>query len=106
VHEWRKAVIVLRDQAALAAARWPQGAGAAHPLLFRLARQLGRQGDRALLVRRLRALRVPPPLALARRRLIARLEERRRLATLAALLHWLRLEGQLARLLAEKKQGG
>jgi hypothetical protein len=102
VHEWRKAVIVLRDQTALAAARWPVGAGIAQPLLVRLARQLGRRGDLALLVRRLRRRRVLPALAAARRRLIVRLEKQCALATLAALVRWLRLEGRLTRLLAEK----
>lgn len=102
VHEWRKAVIVLRDQTTFAARRWPQGAGVAQPLLVRLARQLGGRGDLALLVRRLQRLRVPPALDDARRKLMARLEERREQATLAALLRWLWLEKRLTRLLAEK----
>ena len=102
VHDWRKAVIVLRDQSALAAARWPQGAGVAHPLLVRLARQLGRRGDLALLVRRLQHLRVPPALEPVRKRLGARLQEQRERATLAAMLRWMRLERRLTRLLAEK----
>jgi len=103
VHEWRKAVIVLRDQTALAAARWPQGAGLAQPLLVQFARQLGHRGDLALLVRRLQSLRVPPALAVARRKLIARLEAQRELATLAAFFRWLRLESRLTRLLAENE---
>ena len=103
VHEWRKAVIVLRDQSAFAAARWPQGAGVAHPLLVRVARQLGRRGDLALLVRRLQHLRVSPTLEPARRKLIARLQAQREQATLTAMLRWLRLERRLNRLLAEKK---
>lgn len=102
VHAWRKALIVLRDQTAMAAGRWPQGAGVAHPPLVRLARQLGRRGDLALLVRRLQRLRVPPELAAARQRLIRRLVKERELATLAAMLRWLRLENRLTRLLAEK----
>ena len=104
VHEWRKAVIILRDHTAFAASRWPQGAGAAHPLLVRLARQLGRSGDLALLVRRLPHLRAPTAFAAARGRLSARLEEQRMLATLAALLRWLWLERRLTRLLAEPKE--
>lgn len=103
VHDWRKAVIVLRDQAGLAAARWPQGAGVAHPLLVRLARQLGRRGDLALLVRRLQHLRVPPAHGPARQKLIARLQGLRERATLTAMLRWMRLERRLHRLLAEKK---
>ncbi len=102
VHEWRKAVIVLRDQAALAAARWPQGAGMAQPLLARLARQLGRRGDLALLVRRLQRQRVSPALESARRKLIVRGAAQREQATLAALLRWLPLARRLGRLLAEK----
>lgn len=102
VHEWRKAVIVLRDQSALAARRWQQGAGLALPLLVRLSRQLGRRGDLALLARRLRRLRVPAAQAAARRRLIARWEDQCGLATLAALVRWLKLESRLARLLEEK----
>jgi len=102
VHEWRKAVIVLRDQAALAAARWPLGAGMAQPPLARLARQLGRRGDLALLVRRLQRLRVPPALERARRTLIARWATQRDRATLTALLRWLPLERRLGRLFAEK----
>ena len=101
VHEWRKAVIILRDQTTLAAARWPRGAGIAQPLLVRLARRLGRRGDLALLVRRLQRRRVPPALAAARWRLIARLEEQCALATLGALVLWLPLESRLTRLLAE-----
>ncbi len=103
VHEWRKAVIILRDQTTMAAARWPQGAGVAQPLLVRLARHLGRRGDLALLVRRLQRRRVPPAPALvaAKWRLIARLEEQCALATLGALVRWLPLDSRLARLLAE-----
>ena len=101
VHEWRKAVIVLRDQTAMAAGRWPEGAGAAHPLLASLARQLGRTRDLALLGHCLQRRQVPPALAAARRKLIGRWEEQRLLATLAALLRWLRLESRLKRLLAE-----
>ena len=101
VHQWRKAVIVLRDQTAMAAGRWPEGAGAAHPLLASLARQLGRTRDLALLGHCLQRRRVPPALAAARRKLIGRWEEQRLLATLAALLRWLRLESRLKRLLAE-----
>jgi len=101
VHEWRKTVIILRDQTTLAAARWPRGAGIAQPLLVRLARRLGRRGDLALLVRRLQRRRVPPALAAARWRLIARLEEQCALATLGALVLWLPLESRLTRLLAE-----
>lgn len=102
VHEWRKAVIVLRDQTTLAAGRWPRGAGVAQPMLVRLARQLGRRGDLALLVRRLQHLRVPPELDAARRRLVVRLKKQRELATLAPMLRWLRLESRLTRLLAEQ----
>jgi hypothetical protein len=102
VHEWRKGVIVLRDQTGLAAARWPAGAGTVHPLLVRLARQLGRRGDLALLVRRLQQLRVPSALKPARRTLIRRLEEKQGQATLTAMLHWLRLARRLTRLLAEE----
>ena len=102
VHEWRKAVIVLRDQTALAASRWPRGAGRAHPLLVRWARQLGRRGDLALLVRRLQHLRVPSALDGARRMLITRLEGQREQATRAALRHWPRLEFQLLDRLDER----
>ena len=101
MHEWRKAVIVLRDQTRLAASRWPQGAGVAHPLLVRLARQLGRRGDLLLLLSRLQQLRVPAVLKPARRSLLARLEKQREQATLTALLRWLRLVRRLVRLLAE-----
>ncbi|MDI1338017.1 MAG: CHAD domain-containing protein [Lacunisphaera sp.] len=103
LHEWRKAVIILRDHTAFAASRWPLGAGAAYPVLVRLARQLGGNGDLALLGRRLPQLRVPRALAVARRRLVARLEEQRRMAALSALIRWLKLEGRLTRLLAEPK---
>lgn len=102
VHEWRKAVIILRDQANLATACWPQGAGVALPWLVRLARQIGGRGDLALLVRRLQRRRLPPALAAARRRLIARWAEQCRLATLAVLLDWLQVDARLKRLLAEK----
>ncbi len=104
VHDWRKAVIVLRDQAAFAAVRWPDGAGRAHPLLMRLARQLGRRGDLALLVHRLHHLRVPPPLEPARQRLIGRMQAQRARATLTAMVRWLGLERRLRRLLAERKR--
>lgn len=104
VHEWRKAVIVLRDQTALAAARWPQGAGLAHPLLVRFARQLGRRGDLALMARRLQERRVPPELAAARQRLVARWETQRELATLTAMHRWLWLESRLTRLLSERNR--
>lgn len=104
VHEWRKAVIVLRDQAGLAASRWPKGAGTAQPLLVRFARQLGQRGDLALLVRRLQRLRVRPAHEHARRSLITRLEAQREEATVAALLRWPGLERRLARLLAEPKE--
>ena len=103
VHDWRKAVIVLRDQAAFTAARWPAGAGAAHPLLVRLARQLGRRGDVALLVRRLQHLPVPITLEPARQRLNGRLQAQRDRITLAAMLRWLRLARRLTRLLGERK---
>ena len=106
VHDWRKAVIVLRDQCAFAAARWPEGADVAHPLLVRLARQLGRRGDVALLVRRLQHLRVPPAHGPARRKLIARLQGQRDRATLTAMLRWLRLERRLHRLLADPGEPG
>ncbi|MSU47071.1 MAG: CHAD domain-containing protein [Lacunisphaera sp.] len=102
VHEWRKAVIILRDQTALAAARWPRGAGVAHPLLVRFARQLGHRGDLALLERRLQHLQVPPTLQRARRTLPTRLEIQREQATLTAMLRWLRLEPQQTRLLSGK----
>ena len=102
VHEWRKAVIVLRDQSALAASRWPLGAGRAHPLLVRWARQLGRRGDLALLVRRLQHLRVHSALDRDRRALITRLEGQREQATRTALHHWPRLEFQLLGRLAER----
>jgi len=102
VHEWRKAVIILRDQCAFAAARWPVGAGTAHLLLVRFARQVGRCGDLWLLGRRLRRQRVPAAQRTARRRLVARVELQRRLDALAALVRWLRLEKHLTRLLAEK----
>lgn len=104
VHEWRKAVIILRDQTTLVAARWPQGAGFAQPLLVRFARQLGHRGDLALLVRRLQEHRVPPALAAARRNLIGRWEAQRELATLTAMHRWLRLESRLTRLLTEKNR--
>jgi CHAD domain-containing protein len=103
VHDWRKAVIVLRDQAAFAAVRWPQGAGLARPLLVRLARQLGRRGDLALLLRRLQHQRVPPALAPARQKFIARLQAQREQATLAAMLRWMRLEPRFNRLLPGKQ---
>ncbi len=101
VHEWRKAVIVLRDQTGFAAARWPEGAGTAHPLLVQFARRLGQRGDLVLLVRRLRQLRVPPALKHARRSLITRLETQIEDATLTAMLRWLHLKRRLTRLLAE-----
>jgi len=104
VHEWRKAVIILRDQAAFAAPRWPLGAGEAQPQLVRLARQLGQRGDLVLLVRRLQRLKVPPELADARSWLLARLEAQRERATVAALRRWLGLERRLVRLLAEKNR--
>jgi len=102
VHEWRKALIVLRDQTTMAAARWPSGAGEAQPLLVKFARQLGRRGDLALLVRCLQHPWVPPALGPARRSLLARLKAQREQATLTALLRWLSLERRLARLLAGK----
>jgi hypothetical protein len=102
VHEWRKALIVLRDQTAMAAARWPTGAGEAQPLLVKFARQLGHRGDLALLVRCLQYPWVPPALGPARRSLLARLKAQREQATLTALLRWLSLERRLTRLLAEK----
>jgi len=105
VHEWRKAVIVLRDQTALAARHWPQGAGAANPLLARLARQLGRRGDLVLLVGRLQRGRVTPALKFPRRSLIARLQERCEDETRTTLLRWPRLERRLTRLLAENDPG-
>jgi len=101
-HEWRKAVIVLRDQSALAAARWPQGAGCAFPLLFRLARRLGHGGDLALLEHRLERLRVPPALDSARREIIRRLHLERELVIAQAMRRWLRLEKQLTYLLSER----
>ncbi|MEI6107626.1 MAG: CHAD domain-containing protein [Opitutae bacterium] len=101
-HSWRKAVIVLRDQCALAAARWPSGAGGAHPLLFKLARQLGHGGDLALLGQRLERLRVPPGCDSARRELIRRLQAERQLAIAQALRRWPRLEKQLAYFLSER----
>lgn len=104
VHDWRKAVIVLRDQTTLAARRWPQGARAAQPGLVRLARQLGRRGDLALLVRRLQRLRVPPELDAARRRLIARLRVQLERATRASLRRWRPLERRLIRRLAEQNR--
>lgn len=104
VHEWRKAVIVLRDQSALAADRWPGGAGEALPLLVAFARQLGDRGDLALLVRNLQHPWVPPALEPARRSLLARLKAQREQATLTALLQWLAVEKRLARLLAESNR--
>lgn len=103
VHEWRKAVIILRDQTTLAAGRWPQGAGVAQPLLVRLSRQIGRRGDMALLLRRLQRRRMAPPLQAARRKLIARLAEQCQLATLSVLVGWLQVDARLTRLLAEKE---
>jgi hypothetical protein len=102
VHEWRKAVIVLRDQLTMAAGRWPGGAGVAQPLLVRLSRQIGRRGDLALLVGRLQRKRVPRPLLAARRRLIVRWSAHCRLATLSVLVSWLHVDARLTRLLAEK----
>jgi len=104
VHDWRKAMIVLRDQTALAADRWPAGAGAAQPLLVRFARRLGERGDLALLVRGLQYPWVPPELAAARRPLLARLKAQREQATLTALLRWLAVEKRLTRLLAESNR--
>jgi CHAD domain-containing protein len=101
-HEWRKAVIVLRDQSALASARWPQGAGSAYPLLFQLARQLGHGGDLALLGYRLERLRVPPELDPVRRDLVRRLQSEREQAIAKAMRRWLRLEKQLTHLLSER----
>ncbi len=101
VHEWRKAVIVLRDQTALVARRWPLTVGAAHPLLVRFARQLGRQGDLALLVRCLQRLRVRPALERARTALVSRWAMQRERATVTALRRWPRLERKLVRLLAD-----
>jgi hypothetical protein len=102
VHEWRKAVIILRDQLTLAAGRWPRGAGLAQPLLVRLARQIGRRGDLALLVNRLQCRRLPPLLRPARRRLLGRWVRQSRLVTLSVLIGWLQVDARLTRLLAEK----
>jgi len=101
IHEWRKAVIVLRDQLAMAARRWPLAAGAGHPLLVRFARQLGRGGDLALLGRRLQRLRVPAAAEPARQALLDRLEADREARTVLALQRWLRLDRRLVRLLGE-----
>jgi hypothetical protein len=106
VHEWRKTVIVLRDQTALAARHWERGAGVANPWLVRFARRLGCRGDVALLECRLQSLRVAPAHRLARRRLLARLEEQREEATWMALLSWPKLERRLTRLLSEPHSAG
>ena len=103
VHEWRKAVIILRDQLTLAAGRWPRGAGLAEPLLVRLARQIGRRGDLALLVNRLQRRRMPSLLLPARRRLLGRWTRQSRLATLSVLVAWLQVDARLTRLLAEEQ---
>lgn len=104
VHEWRKAVIVLRDQVTLAAGRWPNGAGAAQPLLAKFGRRLGRIGDLALLLAGLQRPWVPPEFEAARRSVYAQLRARRERETLLALLRWLKLERELAELLAEKNR--
>jgi hypothetical protein len=70
-------------------------------LLVRAARQLGRRGDLALLVRRLQRRRVPLELEPARRALIMRLQEQCAQATQSALVSWPRRERLLIRLLAE-----
>ncbi|HVT73914.1 MAG TPA: CHAD domain-containing protein [Lacunisphaera sp.] len=104
VHEWRKAVIVLRDQVTLAAGRWPDGAGEAQPLLARLGRRLGRLGDLSLLLAGLQRPWVPPELEAARRALYTQLKARREGETLLALLRWLKLERELTQLLAEENR--
>lgn len=104
MHEWRKAVITLRDQVTLAAGRWPTGAGEAQPMLFKFARRLGRLGDTALLMDGLRRPWVPADLEPMRKSLFARLKARRERESLAALLRWLKLERKLARLLAEENR--
>jgi hypothetical protein len=101
-HEWRKAVIVLRDQCALAVSRWPRGAGSAHPLLIKQARQLGHAGDLALLGQRFERLRVPPAFNAARRVLIRRLQAERDRAVAKDLRRWPRLEKRLAYFLSER----
>ncbi|HVZ66324.1 MAG TPA: CHAD domain-containing protein [Lacunisphaera sp.] len=104
VHEWRKAVIVLRDQVTLAADRWPDGAGAAQPLLAKFGRRLGRIGDLSLLLAGLQRPWVPPEFETARRSVYAQLQARRERETLRALLRWLKLERELVELLAEKNR--
>ena len=94
-------MIVLRDQTGFAAARWPEGAGIAHPLLVQFARRLGQRGDLALLVRGLQRRRVPPALKAVRRTLITRLVRQCEAATLTAMLRWLHLKRRLAGLLME-----
>ncbi|HTL67169.1 MAG TPA: CHAD domain-containing protein [Lacunisphaera sp.] len=104
VHEWRKAVIVLRDQVTLAAGRWPEGAGAAQPLLAKFGRRLGRLGDLSLLQAGLQRPWVPPELEAARRTLHAQLRVRRERETLLVLLRWLKLERELSQLLSEENR--
>lgn len=104
VHEWRKAVIVLRDQVTLAAGRWPEGAGAAQPLLAKFGRRLGRLGDLSLLLAGLQRPWVPPELEAARRTLHAQLRARRERETLLVLLRWLKLERELTHLLSEENR--
>ena len=102
VHEWRKAVIVLRDQTAIASEIWPGGAGVAFPMLVRFARELGARGDVALLLRAVRGVGVPSTHERARRVLVGRLEKQLKLATVTLMARWPRIELRLARALAKK----
>lgn len=99
VHEWRKSVIVLRDQTGLAAAIWPDGAGVAQQRLIRLARALGANGDTLLLVDRFRRLTVPPRLMAAQKQLVARLRSERKRKTAKLVRAWPALARELQRLL-------
>lgn len=100
IHEWRKRVIVLRDQTGLAAATWPAGAGRAHRMLVPLARELGFIGDIMLLEARFRRLAVPRALRGSRRKLLAGLRAGRTKRTARLIRRWPVLAGKLGRLLA------
>jgi CHAD domain-containing protein len=86
VHEWRKAVIVLREQIDLLTPRLPKRARRTHADLVQLARQLGRAGDLRLVEVWLRAQRSGEAAAAADTWLRAVRTRRRRLVERA--LRW------------------
>lgn len=105
VHDWRKDVVMLRDQTGLASSHWKRGAGRAHVVLIGLARRLGRAGDLSLLLQRLARLDVPADLEPARLALMGRLEEQRVRAVDLCSRGWTRRVPRLRKLLeAEPEQ--